>query len=153
MRDWYVANKIFLIFFFLFPIVMDLLFGTFSIFSIIKGMLILLIGSGWIYLKYIFTKHILVDQDKQLKSWSYNLYNSLIWGLIITFLAIPSTDHDIINGEFFINILIVYILGGLFSLLFTSLEIPRLRIYLENNPVSKDSDNKKTDEKTPKAAK
>ncbi|MCH4008266.1 hypothetical protein [Companilactobacillus sp.] len=130
LSDWYLANKWPLIVFFIFPIILDLIFNTFAVFSIIKGIIILIIISVWVYLKYLFIKHVLVDRDKLIKPWKYNLYNALLWGLIIAILAIPSTLQDTFNGSFILNLVIVYIFGGLFSLIFTSLEIPRFRIYL-----------------------
>jgi hypothetical protein len=136
LKDWYIANKWFLICFFAFPIIMDLIFQTFGGFSLVKGIIILLFGAAWIYFKYFFSKHVLVDQDIPLYPWKYNLYNALLWGLVIAFLAIPSTDNDSINGIFFLNILIVFIIGGLFSLLFSSLEIPRIKLYLADHKKS-----------------
>lgn len=130
IKDWYLANKWILVFFFIFPLVMDLIFRTFSTFSLVKSVMILLIEAFWIYLKYFFIKTVLVEKKIVFSTWKYNLVNALIWGLIITFLAIPSEELNYVAGNFFINLIVVYIFGGLFSLLFTGLEVPRIKAYL-----------------------
>ncbi|WP_125767981.1 hypothetical protein [Companilactobacillus furfuricola] len=133
IKSWYIANKWLMIFFLLFPLIMDLLFGTFMINSIVKSIIILIIGSIWVYLKYLFVKRVLVLHEKPLKPWKYNLYNAVIWGLFVAVLAIPSSGSDYAGGNFLINWLTIFIIGALFSLLFTSLEMDRFRLYLNKH--------------------
>lgn len=133
IKEWYIANKWLILFFLLFPLAMDLLFGTFMFNSIVKSIIILIIGSIWVYLKYLFVKLVLVLHEKPLKPWKYNLYNSITWGLFVAVLAIPSTGSDYSEGNFLLNWLIIFVIGALFSLLFTSLEMDRLRLYLDKH--------------------
>lgn len=130
LPEWYAINKWVLIFFFAFPMVMDLLFSTFSLLSIFKAIIILVIVAIWVDLKYRFVKHVLVDQDRVFKAWKYNSYISLVWGLVITCLAMPSSNHENLNGNFALNLLIIFIVGMLFTFLFTSQEVGRIKLYL-----------------------
>ncbi|MQS51675.1 hypothetical protein [Companilactobacillus mishanensis] len=137
IKDYFYANKWLLAFFLAFPLLMDLFFGTFSFFSLVKTIFILISGFVWVYLKYLFVKNVLVNKDNQLQPWKYNLWNAGIWGFVITLLAIPSQGHEPVDFSFLINIIVVFIIGGLFSLLFTSLEMPRIKNYLGNEKTSK----------------